>query len=101
MPPEFQFPTEREMWGPRIVTEGDKQTRGSGYLPVIARLKPGATIAQAQQEMDAIAARIAREYPQANLDQGIKVIPLPEQLVGQVRPALLVLLGAVGLVLLI
>jgi putative ABC transport system permease protein len=101
MPPEFQFPTGREMWAPRIVTEGDKRTRGSGYMPVIARLKPGATVAQAQHEMDAIAARLAREYPEANLDRGVTIVPLPEQLFGQVRPALLVLLGAVALVLLI
>jgi putative ABC transport system permease protein len=101
MPPEFQFPTGREMWAPRIATERDKVIRGSGYLPVIGRLKPGVTLAQAQQEMDGIAAQLAREYPQANGERGVTVVPLPEQLTGRVRPALLVLLGAVGMLLLI
>ncbi len=101
MPPEFQFPTGREMWAPRIATERDQVIRGSGYLPVIGRLKPGVTLAQAQEEMDGIAARLTAEYPQANAERGVMVVPLPEQLTGRVRPALLVLLGAVGMLLLI
>ena len=101
MPPEFQFPTGREMWAPRIATERDRVIRGGGYLPVIARLKPGVTAAQAEQEMAGIAARLAQEYPQANRERGVAAVPLLEQLTGRVRPALLVLLGAVGLLLLI
>ncbi len=101
MPPEFQFPTGREMWAPRIATERDKVIRGSGYLPVIGRLKPGVTLAQAQQEMDGVAAQLGQEHPQANRELGVAVVPLPEQLTGQVRPALLVLFGAVGMLLLI
>jgi putative ABC transport system permease protein len=101
MPPEFQFPTGREMWAPRVATERDKVIRGSGYLPVIGRLKPGVTLAQAQQEMDVIAAQLTAEYPQANGERGVRVVPLPKQLTGRVRPALLVLLGAVGMLLLI
>ncbi len=101
MPPEFRFPTGREMWAPRIATERDKVARGSGYMPVIGRLKPGVTLAQAQQDMDGIAAQLVQEYPQANRDRGVAVIPLPEQLTGQVRRPLLVLLGAVGMLLLI
>ncbi len=101
MPPEFEFPVGREMWAPRIVTERDKVVRGSGYMPVIGRLKPGVTLAQARQEMDSIAAQLLQEHPQANRERGVAVVPLPEQLTGQVRLALLVLLGAVGMLLLI
>jgi putative ABC transport system permease protein len=101
MPPEFQFPPLREVWAPRPARDVDTRIRGGGYLPVVARLKPGVTLAQAQQDMDTIAGRLAKEYPQVNSERGIVVIPLREQTVGHVRPALLVLLGAVGLVLLI
>jgi predicted permease len=101
MPPAFQFPPGRELWAARPEQPQDKQVRGSGYLPVIARLKNGLTITRAQHEMDSIAARLAKEYPQANADRGILVVSLPEQVVGHVRPALLILFGAVGLVLLI
>ena len=101
MPPEFDFPPGRELWAPKIESERDGQRRGDGWMPVVARLAPGRTLAEAQQEMDGIAARLAREYPQANGERGVAVVPLVEQMVGHVRPALLVLAGAVGLVLLI
>jgi putative ABC transport system permease protein len=70
-------------------------------MPVVGRLKQGTTVPQAQQELEAITGQLAREYPQANLDRGVMVVSLPEQMVGHVRPALLVLLSAVGVVLLI
>jgi putative ABC transport system permease protein len=103
MPPEFLFPLEakRESWAPRVVTEADRQRRGSAYLKVIGRLKPGVTLNQASDDMKAIASRLAEEYPQANREVGATVVPLAEHLLGHVRPALLVLLGAVGFVLLI
>jgi putative ABC transport system permease protein len=101
LPPEFEFPTGREMWAPRVITERDRMMRGGGYIPVVARLKPGVTPAEAQQEMDAVAAALAQEFPQANRERGVAVVPLAEQLTGRVRPALVVLAGAVGLLLLI
>ncbi len=68
---------------------------------VVGRLKPGVTQTQAQSEMTAIAARLAEAYPKANSKHGVKVVPLTRVIVGNVRPTLLVLLGAVGFVLLI
>jgi ABC-type antimicrobial peptide transport system permease subunit len=64
-------------------------------------LKDGITVSQAQQETDGISRRLAQEYPQTNGDVGVRVVPLREQMLAKVRFALLVLLGAVGLVLLI
>jgi len=102
MPPEFQFPDKtREMWAPLIPERRHKTDRASTFMKVIARLKPGVTVEQARSDMDAIGTQLAAQYPQFNDGIGIKVIPLPEQMVGEVRPALLLLLGAVGFVLLI
>lgn len=74
---------------------------GGHWMRVIARLKPGVSIAQAQAEMDTMSARLAKEYPAENSGWSIHVELLQESIVGFARPALLILLGAVGLVLLI
>ena len=70
-------------------------------MRVVGRLKPGVTLPQAQAELDAVAAGLAREYPKDDKDQGIYAIGLRDDLVGDVRTPLLVLLAAVGFVLLI
>ena len=108
-PAGFQYPAETQIWSPprRIVPElnqniGDEtRVRGLGYLSAVARLKPGVTVKQAQVEMDAIAARLEQAFPDANKNVTVKVTALQEKLVGDIKPALLVLLGAVGCVLLI
>jgi putative ABC transport system permease protein len=87
------------LWGPRPRRANDPQSRGRTFVWVVGRLKPGRTIEQAQQQMDAIAARLAGQFPQTNAGIGTALVPLRQFLLGDVRPALLVLFGAVGLVL--
>lgn len=102
MPADFQFPTqEDELWVPIAFSQQEQTDRGARFLDVVARLKSGVTLTQAQAEMSTIAARLQQQYPGTNTDVGSEVVPLHEHLVGDVRPALLILLGAVGLVLLI
>jgi predicted permease len=75
--------------------------RVSMGMNAIGRVKPGVSLEQAQADMNAIAGSLARTYPESNKDSGITVVPLKQDLVGNVRGMLLVLLGAVGFVLLI
>ena len=102
MPGSFQFPTRRDqLWVPLAFDAKEAASRGNHFLEVIARMKPGVTLQQAQAEMSTIAARLAQQYPEENLRVGSVVTALQEQVVGDIKPALLVLLGAVGFVLLI
>jgi putative ABC transport system permease protein len=102
MPQGFQFPSrEVELWVPAAFTQQEAGSRGRHYLQVIARMKPGVSLQQAQAEMTAIAARLQQQYPETNTDLGAAVTSLHEHVAGDIRPALLVLLGAVGFVLLI
>lgn len=77
------------------------QNRRAGFIHVLARLAPGLTVAQAQTQLSLIAARLAKEYPDADAERGVVTHPLQADLVGETRPTLLLLLGAVTLVLLI
>jgi predicted permease len=70
-------------------------------MDAIGRLKPGVTFAQARADMDALGKHLAEEYPEANKDTGIAMVPLKESVVGDIQPYLLVLLASVGFVLLI
>jgi putative ABC transport system permease protein len=100
MPAGFAFPTrDVEYWMP-IGLDSANLPRGAHYLSVIARLADGKSIEQATAEMTTIAARLATEHPQ-NKDESAEVIALHEQMVAGVRPALVVLLAAVGVVVLI
>jgi putative ABC transport system permease protein len=90
-----------QLWVTPAFPAEEATSRGSHYLQVIARMKPGVTLPQAQAEMKTIAARLARQYPEDNLRIGATVNPLREEYVGEIRPALLILLGAVAFVLLI
>ena len=102
MPARFQFPTsDDQAWVPIAFTPEQAARRNRHYLQVVARLKPGVSLGQAQTEMSTIATRLEQQYPQSNADLGATVTSLHEHLVGDIRPALLILLGAVSLVLLI
>ena len=98
------FNTKQEVWIPLVqdpVFSTFMPQRGAHLLPVIGRLKPGVSVAQAQAEMDAISGRLAGEFPAENNGWTVRLVPLQKEIVGDVRTALLVLLGAVGLVLLL
>jgi putative ABC transport system permease protein len=101
MPSGFQFPSETDVWLSKEQLGSDPSERSAHNYVGIARLKPGVTREQAQGELSAIALRLAEQYPVDNLGMGAHVLSLEDQLVGSVRPALLVLLAAVGFVLLI
>jgi predicted permease len=105
MPRTVQLPTlegwHDQLWVPMAFDSEEAALRGSHYLEVIARLKPGMTQQQAQAEMNTIAARLEQQYPETNTRTGARVQSLHDRLVGNIKPALLVLLGAVGFVLLI
>jgi predicted permease len=102
MPRGFAF-RNREMafWTPIHFSAVDLVNRGSHYLHVVARLKPGVSLAQAREEMSSIARQLAKEYPDNDKDIGAVVIPMREDTVGNTRIELLVLMGAAGCVLLI
>ncbi len=90
-----------QVWVPLAFPAEEAAARGNHFLEVIARLKPGATLQQARAEMETIAARLAQQYPEHNTRIGAVVNPLHEEIVGNMKPALLILLGAVAFVLLI
>jgi putative ABC transport system permease protein len=102
MPAGFKFPRDAELWTPMNfqIAAGMKQ-RKAHFLRPVGRLKPGVTLAQAQADMDAVAGRLEAQYPESNTGWNLRMVPLREQLVGNIRPTLRVLFGAVGLVLLI
>ena len=100
-PPGFKVTDESELWVPLALNPINSRGRLVRYLSVAGRLQPGVTLAGAQAEMSIIARQLEQQYPDMNKGFGVHLIPLHEQIVGKVRPALLVLLGAVGFVLLI
>ena len=112
MPPGFRHPLENgaspmEVWCPVELGNTDPQfigDRRARVFEVIGRLKPGATVTEAQAQLDALSTRLESRYPDvypAALGWRAAALPLSERVVGDVRPALLVLLGAVAFVLLI
>jgi putative ABC transport system permease protein len=101
MPEGFSFIfRDIDLWSPFALPATARTPRGR-WMIVLGRLKPGVGIEQAQSEMNTIHARLAQQFPEFNTGWATTVVPLGEQLTGQIRPALLILLGAVGCVLLI
>jgi putative ABC transport system permease protein len=99
MPPGFKFPGAVDFWAP--LAHGAGLSRSMYGLGAIARLKPGATIEQAQSEMSLIARRLAEQYPASNEGLDVRVTRLRDHLVKDYRRGLWILLGAVGAMLLI
>jgi putative ABC transport system permease protein len=98
-PEDFRFHAEAEVWAP--LETNSEAGRRSDFLRVIGRLAPGATLESAQTELRAVASRLSQQYPDTNARWTVELVALREQLVGDSRPALLVFMGAVALVLLI
>src|SRR5207302_9720103 len=97
----FAFPDFAQVWTPMAWTDQQRAVRGNHNYIVIARLKPGVGLKQAQAEMNTISSRLEQLYPADDKGWGAVVVPLHDDLVSDVRPALLVLLGTVAFVLLI
>lgn len=113
MPPDVRFPDapldflrERgDLWIPRAWQRHRSEERGNQYLGMLARLRPGASLAQAQRDLETIGARFRAEWPdryaRADLRWGLDAFPLRDHMVGEARTAILVVAGAVGLLLLL
>ena len=109
MTPGFKFPVQAEkadFWLPLVaetarISASTLTSRDSRFLPVIARLRPGVTLEAASAEMDTLARGIEQQFPATHTGNRIRLVSLHDDVVGDIRPALLVLLGAVGFVLLI
>ena len=101
MPPDFPFPSDGvEMFAPLGINPESARRTGR-FLPVIGRLAEGVSLEEAQAEASAVAARLEAAHPESNEEWTVRLVPLHETAVGSVRPALLLILGAVSLMLLI
>jgi putative ABC transport system permease protein len=102
MPAGFSFPAARSVWTPLEYTEDfTTEQRGAWYLQAIGRIRPGASEAQVRAEIDAIGKQLAVKHPDSNEGLDFTAVGLHEAMVGDVRTAFWILLGAVGFVLLI
>ena len=100
LPPGFRFPFDSDIWVPRELLER-LPSRTAHNWHVVARLREGVPLAQARAELSGIAQRLKQQYGQDTMMTDVAVFPLRDALTSQVRPALLVLLGAVGFLLLV
>lgn len=101
LPPGIYYPASDTSLYVPLITQPSEVARGARFLRVIGRLKQGVSFSEARAEVDTISGRLAEQYPDSNSTYAFDLVPLHEQIVGRVRPALMVLLGAVGCVLLI
>jgi putative ABC transport system permease protein len=101
LPPSFWWPSPTDVLLPLALTDHDRALRAAHFLFAIGRLKPGVDATQAREELAVIGARLEQAYPEENRGHGPNLRSLRDSMVGTVRVALLVLLGAVGFVLLI
>ena len=101
LPAGFDFPDGAQLWLPLAPTVDQREMRGQLFLRTVARLRPGQDLAEAKAGMATVGERLRRQYPGVLQDYGVAVRPLRDYLVGDVRPALLILFGAVTLILFI
>src|SRR6266540_2508316 len=105
LPPRFLSSDKVEFIVPTTISTtivpGDPNARSASWLQVIGRLKPGVSVEQAQAEMNALATRLNPLYPAFKKDWGVTIVPMHEQITGNIKPTLLVLTGAIAFVLLI
>jgi putative ABC transport system permease protein len=108
MPPGFQYPIRDEpqdFWEPlhaaSFMTKQVREERANRFMPVFARLKPGATVEQAKADLDLISRQIEQQWPQSNTNLIFNAVSMHENITRDYRTPMLVMLGAVGLVLLI
>src|SRR5215213_3252030 len=100
MPAGFTYPRDSEAWSAFSLNEPNER-RDNRFVEVVTRLKPQVSLTQAQAEMDTISQRLAQNYGETNSGWSVQLVELRESLVGELRTALLMLLGAVAFVLLI
>jgi len=101
MGPKMTKPDFAQLWAPLALTSKEASVRGEHHFLAIARLKPGVTLPVAQAEMNTISQRLEQAYPDDDRGWGATVNTMREETIGEVRPALLMMLGAVAFVLLI
>jgi putative ABC transport system permease protein len=103
LPRDFSYAPvgEAEIWTALRPSRTQLERRYQHWLRTIARLKPGVTLDEARADMETVAARIAGEHPESHTGTQVRLVPLHEQMVGNIKPVLLALLAAVGFVLLI
>ncbi len=102
MPADVGFPRDAELWTPLAFSEDDLATqRGAHYLTVLGRLKPGESVERAAADLQRLATTIAEFYPRSNAGWSATVVGMRDAMVSRIRPALMILFAAVGLVLLV
>ena len=100
MPPKFDFPAGVDVWQ-RLLWDMSRHSRAAHFMEAVARLSDGTTFEQAQAAVDALGLRLQKEQPRTNAGWSSRLVPLLDEKLGYYRPALVVLFGAVGLLLLI
>lgn len=100
MPPGFDFPGDIDIWQ-RSSWNFTQHSRAAHFMEAVARLKPGVALSNAAAEADAMATKLATNFEATNRGWGVKLVPLLEDQLGYYRPALVVMFGAVGLLMLI
>ena len=101
MPASFRFPWKSQLWIPQLMDTKSLGARGSHWANALGRMKPGVTISAARADLKAVASRLEQQYPGPNGKVGAAVTSLRDDMVGDSRGSLYLMLGAVGLVLLI